>query len=252
MPLANQQYKLIVSNYPQGDITLVGYVLRFLTEINMFFEKKIDARSKESLAEFLSGHYRHDTMGSWNQSTSYANCVKVDRLGLKGQDLHKAFEILNVDGYWHEIRGPIRDFEKAWYSSYTIGSNGRSGGYLVLYEAELYRSEYKSTCTKCGQLNYQEAVHGSVCGVCRSPRVNLKNPLNWTRAKNSSIDHRMSKDDYMDMSHTWLKDRAELVRSFDAACDAVRHEFIRLLSDYMVIEKTVQVEKKVLQLEPIW
>lgn len=218
----------------------------------MFFEKRFDLRSKDSLVNFLSDHYRYDTMGSWNRGTSYANCVKVNDLGFTNQDKDKAYEIVGIEGYWDQIRHPIRDFEKNWYGAYTIGSNGRSSGYLVLYEAELYNSGYKSTCKQCGQLNYQEAVDGSVCGVCRSPRVNLKNPLQWTRAKTSSIDHRMAKEDYLDMSHSWLKDRAELVRSFDAACDAIRAEFVAMLNDYMVVEKTITVEKKVRCLEPIW
>jgi len=38
---------------------------------------------------------------------------------------------------------------------YTIGSNGRSGGYLVLYQGEYYDPGYKSRCRACGQLNYQ-------------------------------------------------------------------------------------------------
>ena len=218
----------------------------------MFFEKKVDGRSKEALAGFLAGHYRYSTMNSWNGNSSYANCVKVDRLGLRGTSLDKAFEILSVDGYWDQIKHPIREFERDWYGGYTIGSNGRSGGYLVLYESEVHNPGYKSTCTRCGQLNYQEATEGSTCGVCRAPRVNLKRPLQWIRAKASSIDHRMSKEDYLDMSHSWLKDRVELVRSFDAACDNIRGEFIHLLDSYMVVEETVHVPKQVKRLTPVW
>ncbi|KLR59473.1 hypothetical protein OX89_01545 [Diaphorobacter sp. J5-51] len=202
------------------------------------------------MADFLASHNRYNTMNSWNGNSSYANCVKVNRLGINGTSLEKAFEILASD-YWDEIRFPIREFEKSWYGGYTIGSNGRSGGYLVLYEAEVYSPGHRSTCTRCGQLNFQQAVEGSVCGVCRAPRVNLKSPLKWVRAKSSSIDHRMSKEDYLDMSHAWLKDRAELVRSFDAACDQVRNAFIELINDFMVVEETVMVPQKVKRLERI-
>ncbi len=217
----------------------------------MFFEKKIDGRSKEALAVFLEGHFRYNTMNSWNGNSSYANCVKVDRLGLRGTSLDKAFDILGSEDFWDEIRFPIREFERNWYGSYTIGSNGRSSGYLVLYEAEVHNPGYRSTCSRCGQLNYQEAVQGAVCGVCKAPRVNLKKELQWVRAKASSIDHKMSKEDYLDMSHAWLKDRTELVRSFDAACDQVREAFIHLIDDFMVVEETVMVPQKVKRLERI-
>lgn len=216
----------------------------------MFFEKKIDTSSKESVAEFLLHHYRYNTASSWNRSTSYANCVKVDRIGLTGSSLQKAFELVSIDGLWGEISTPIREFEHEMMGAYTIGSNGRSGGYLVLYEAEIYDPGYKSTCPSCGQLNYQPVTQGShTCGVCRGERKNLKAPLRWTRAKTSAFDHGMTMEDFMDMSFAWLKDRADLVRSFDRACDRVRSAFIGAIEEYMVIEETVMVPTRVRRLE---
>lgn len=216
----------------------------------MFFEKKIDTRSKESVAKFLLDHYRYYTMSSVNRSTSYANCVKVNRLGLTGSALDKAFEFISVEGYWDEITWPIRDFEREMSGAYTIGTNGRSGGYLVLFESEIYDPGYKSTCPKCGQLNYQLVSPAShSCGVCRADRRNLKAPLRWTRTKSSSIDQGMTMDDFMDMSLTGLKDRADLVLSFDRACDRVRNEFISAIEKYMVVEATVMVPTRVRRLE---
>lgn len=43
--------------------------------------------------------------------------------------------------------------------------NGRSGGYLVLYQGELKPSGYKSYCPRCGQKNYQEATASN--NTCR-------------------------------------------------------------------------------------
>lgn len=219
----------------------------------MFFEKKINQCNKEDLVAFLAGHYRYQTGSTWSGGSSYAHCVKLNHLGLSGQSLEKAFEVTSTDDdYWRHLGQPIREFEAAWYGGYTILNNGRSGGYLVLSEAEVHNPGYKSTCTRCGQLNYQEAFKGAVCGVCKAPRVNLKRPLSWVRPRGLTIDHRMSKEDYLDMGHSWLKDRAELVRAFDAACDGVRDAFIDLLDDFMVIEETVMVPHKVRRLEPVW
>jgi hypothetical protein len=52
-----------------------------------------------------------------------------------------------------------------------------------------------------------------------------------------------------DWSMEALRDRVELVCAFDAACDAIRSNFIALLDDYDVVEITehrpVQVKKLV-------
>lgn len=216
----------------------------------MFFEKKFN-KTQEGLAKFLVEHFRYQTMGSLNVSTSYAQCVKVDRLGLRGSRLEKAYEILDTGEYWSELRWPLDFFKDEWCGAYSIASNGRCNGYLILCEAEIYDPGYKSTCKHCGQLNYQAATEGSTCGVCKGPRVNLKAPLRWSRVKSSPIDHRMSFQDYMDMGYSWLKDRAELVRSFDAACDSVRDHFISLIDEYMIVEETVMVPQVVKRLERI-
>lgn len=34
------------------------------------FAKKVDTRSRQAMAEFLTNHFRYYTMNSWNGSTS--------------------------------------------------------------------------------------------------------------------------------------------------------------------------------------
>ena len=65
----------------------------------------------------------------------------------------------------------IRDSNYLWQA----GMNGRSGGYLVLYQGEKRPSGYKSYCANCGQKNYRLAAGGNcTCGVCGRPtRVNF-------------------------------------------------------------------------------
>lgn len=123
-----------------------------------FFTKPVDRRSRSAMVEFLTKHYRYDTMSSWNRSTSYAQCVKLHRLGLNSQQLDAAYGILDVEEYWREIDSPIHEFTEKMNGAYTIGSNGRSGGYLVLYESQYKSSEYKSVCRSCGQQNYKRAA----------------------------------------------------------------------------------------------
>ncbi len=119
----------------------------------MFFEQKVDRRSRARMEEFLAGHYRYHTMNSWNRGTSYANRVKIRHLGLTREQDGKAYDILNSD-YRDELDYVIDDFTSAMGGHYTIGSNGRSGGYLVLYNSRYEDTGYKSFCRSCGQKNY--------------------------------------------------------------------------------------------------
>jgi hypothetical protein len=47
----------------------------------MFFEKQVDARSRQAMVNFLTGHFRYPIDNSWAR-TSYANRVKIPYLGL--------------------------------------------------------------------------------------------------------------------------------------------------------------------------
>jgi hypothetical protein len=215
-------------------------------EAKMFFEQKVDMRSKRAMVDFLASHFRYHTMNSWNKGTSYANCIKVHRLGLSRDQNSRVWDILDTD-YWDEIRYPIDDFTEETSGSYTIGTNGRSGGYLVLYRGEYYDPGYKSRCRACGQLNYQ-AVCGEVgtCGRCNKvDRVNLHRPLRWHRVIGGGIDDELGRDDLMDLSVSDLRDKVDLVCRFDRACDEIREAFIDIADNCMVVEEAVMVPKTV-------
>jgi len=99
----------------------------------MFFEKKVDLRSRQAMVSFLRSHPRFHSM--------YSNCTKIYRLGLTRQQLVRAWGFLDTD-YWLEIRYPIEKFTEETGRRYTIGVNGRSGGHLVLYKGEFYGPIY--------------------------------------------------------------------------------------------------------------
>lgn len=122
---------------------------------NVFFQKKVDRRSRAAMRAFLARHFRYDTMNSWNGLTSYANNVKTHRLGLTPEQSGKADEMLETD-YWDEIRDPIDDFTESQGYEYTIGTNGRSGGYLVLYQSRREKTGHLSYCPSCGQRNFKK------------------------------------------------------------------------------------------------
>lgn len=120
------------------------------------FTSVVDKRSRQKMVDFLRDHYRYDTMSSWNSSTSYAHCVKIHRLGLTSEQRDAAYAAISADDdHWqYEVRQIIADFTAKYSGGYTIGQNGRSGGYMVLYESHYEQSQYKSHCVSCGQMSY--------------------------------------------------------------------------------------------------
>ena len=121
-----------------------------------FFFQPVDLRSRQSMTDFLKQHFRYDTMSSMNNSTSYANRIKVHHLGLTREQEDQAFEFLDAQDSWNYLvfTKAIREFTDSQNGYYTIGQNGRSGGYLVLYRSRREDSNYKSECASCGQLSY--------------------------------------------------------------------------------------------------
>ena len=271
-----------------------------------FFQKKIDRRSRTAMVAFLAGHFRYDTMRSWNRASSYAHCIKLHRLSLTSKQSDNAFDMLDTD-FWDEIREPIDDFTVSQDSRYTIGINGRSGGYLVLYESRCVLTGHLSYCPACGQRNFtkvpptfedanelviaqeilgsQNTWHPGIyltqasiaalpladneklalitriksqlancsgsaaCGVCRNPRRNFTVPPSKLSVyPGKGIDQGESFDGE-EWSMASLRDRVDLVCAFDAACDAIRSNFLALLEDYRVVEVTeyrpVQVKQLV-------
>ncbi len=123
----------------------------------VFFEKKVDLRSRAEMMAFLAEHFRYNTMNAVNLSTSYAQCVKLHRLGLSSDQLDAAYEMLSAE-YWEEISDPIDEFVTRHDGNWSININGRSGGYLVLYRACGEPTGHRSHCLNCGQRNFKSVV----------------------------------------------------------------------------------------------
>ena len=96
----------------------------------MFYKKGIDITNDRQMFNFLKDHYTYYTMNSWNGLKSIANNVKLYNLNLSG-DCYTALAFLQNDDYF-TINHMIEDWE-AEHKGYSVGFNGRSGGYLVLY-----------------------------------------------------------------------------------------------------------------------
>lgn len=208
----------------------------------MFFIKSVFGKTKEDMAKFLSQHKRYCTMGR-SGVESYSNGCKLHSLGLRGAQLDKAYEAIQMEGLQDLISEPIRKFTAETYGAYTVGFNGRSGGHMVLYSGEYYDSDYKSYCTNCGRRTYHAVAPGETvaCGGCSHALTSYKKVPRFHRVHSTGIDDGMTFEDFMALSRSELKTKFDLVRRFDEVCEQVRDEFIALLDDHIIVEEQVMV-----------
>lgn len=105
-------------------------------EKNLFYKTGVDISSVKSMFNFINNHFTYNTMNSWNKLESIANNVKLYNLGLDC-DWGDAMDAIFEDGseLCYLINDLINDWEKS-NPRYSLGFNGRSGGYLVMYNRE--------------------------------------------------------------------------------------------------------------------
>jgi hypothetical protein len=152
---------------------------------NGYFSTSVDCRSRKAMADFLSGHFKYHTMNSCNGVVNYAHKVKVHSMGLTSDQVDKAFDLIGADDSyeWQDtLQFLIDEYTKANGGSYTIGSNGRSGGYLVMYHSYYQQSQHKSRCLSCGQKNYALPVDMSKLPPVEAAvlKFMLERGQNWT------------------------------------------------------------------------
>lgn len=171
------------------------------------FFKKVDKRSKQGMIDFLNEHLTYDTMNSWNRSTSYANNVKIYNLGLDEDIEEKLYKYVDEEVEIYELDYILREmkesFAREW--GYYPGFNGRSGGYIVLY----------NTCLVDGK---RETYPG--------------------RPFPTVLD-----DNYEDIILSELREEVELVQAFDKWVDELLQKIVDYLSTIEIIEETYTIER---------
>lgn len=94
----------------------------------------VDQRKRSAIVKYLTGHFRYYTMNPWNRSTSYACNLKVHSLGLAPDITDALYEMMDVSGFYDGIHDLMCSFAEEHKHIWQAGFNGRSGGYLVLYQ----------------------------------------------------------------------------------------------------------------------
>lgn len=98
--------------------------------MSYFYTKGIDITNDKSMFNFIANHPTYYTMNSWNRTRSIAHNVKLYNLDLDG-DWSVALSHLE-SGEYDTISFAIDDWERK-HPGYQVCFNGRSNGYLVLY-----------------------------------------------------------------------------------------------------------------------
>jgi hypothetical protein len=213
------------------------------------FYRKVDMRTREAMIAFLHGHFRYDTMNSWNRATSYANCVKVHRLDLPREQMNKALAMLDMTEVYDAMHGIMQEWsaERDW--RWQVGFNGRSGGYLVLYQGDMdFKNAKTAQCDTCGKLTWhKENVPCTTQGCPGTLTVLAKARPQIVTYPGRGLDQ---SEDFGGWSMDQLRERVKLVQEFDELCDTVVAEFLHYCNAYTIIEKDIMVPKTVKVLEP--
>ena len=217
------------------------------------YYKQINKRSRKAMTAFLKQHFRYYTMNSWNGSTSYANCIKLHHVSKPSNiDEETWWQMLEIKD-WHETMDELlEEFARKHTYAWQAGINGRSGGYVVLYRGNIRPSGYKSYCTQCSQLNYQALPEGrtGTCGKC-----NAEARVNFTQTHMQVIawpgKHVDMQEDFAEWSLSDLKERVELIQTFDRLCDDVVQTYAHMCRTYHITEEEIHVPRTIKVLEPV-
>jgi hypothetical protein len=174
----------------------------------MFYKTGVDITNDKQMFNFLRDHFEYYTANSWNGLKSIANNVKLYNLDLTG-NWCVALSLLEADDY-DTINMLIHDWERE-YCGYSVGFNGRSGGYLVLTDRGSARHVLPEEITDC--VDYEDYKQ-----YCREYYGTVK--------ANRHV----------------LVEYTKLVQAFDRLCDALR-DYCDMLSqqsfEIMEMQKAV-------------
>jgi hypothetical protein len=192
------------------------------------------------MIEFLSGHFRYDTMNSWNAATSYAANVKLSRLTFPNSEArNRAYDLIQTDEAMLEVNSIIREFDEAHDYEWQAGFNGRSAGYIVLYRGGRKPSEYKRICHDCGQKNFR--ADSTKCGRCGSENMHDFSDHETFTYPGKGVD---AGEDFEGWDTDSLRKRVSLVMQFDRMVERCVAAFVAFCVNHEAEEETYLEPKK--------
>lgn len=176
------------------------------------YYKSVNKKSNKDMFEFLVNHFQYFTLNSWNGLKSIANNVKIYNIKELDYDI---LEYLQLDNYY-----TINDAIELWemeHNGYRVGFNGRSDGYLVLYN----ENDNKSVLDYFVDININSDYESFKQDIKESEYQTLKN------------------------YHYKLVKQVELVQDFDKLCDDLIQVCLNLKNNYEIAEEEQTITKKV-------
>lgn len=174
-------------------------------KIKDHFEERINRASRKDMISFLKDHFRYHTMNSWNINTSYAHCIKINRIDLPNDIDETKWDMLNCQEWNNHMYDLVNSFNDAHNYSWQVGTNGRSGGYLVLYQGGI----------KDGKI---------ICYPGRSTDQN---------------------ENFDDWEMDEIKARVNIIRDFDMLVSDIVIKFASFCRTYSVVDEIVMVPKTI-------
>lgn len=169
-------------------------------------------------------------MNSWNRSQSYACNLKIDRLGLTCEMIDKLYDMMETQEFFDIQEKMLDEFSADHEYRWQAHMNGRSGGYLVLYQGELIPGEHQSSYTACDQ------------------RDDTHTPMQIVTYPGKGLDE---EDDYETWELYELRDRVRLVQEFDRLADRMVKTAVNLAQNWTVEEEEILVPQTQKILVPV-
>lgn len=164
----------------------------------LFQKTGVDICSPKSMFNFINGHFTYWTMNSWNRLESIANNMKLYNLKLEGDwttVLDYLYDEQDIGDIGYQVHELITEFERKW-PTISLGFNGRSSGYLVMYNKE-----------RDGRVNFRNILPDDLTGF-----DNYEDWKEYVKEWGNNVS-----------DYTYeLREYTELIRDFDKLCEDLR------------------------------
>jgi len=133
--------------------------------------------TRQLIIDKLESQFTYYTMNSWNKTRSYARNVKIQHIHIPEDIVSHAYDLVSKEWFYDCLKySIINQFETRNNDSFTIGFNGRSSGYAVLYKMSYKVLDYCTRCDRCGTPTWYE--DGVKCRKCKTGTLRqLKKPM---------------------------------------------------------------------------
>jgi hypothetical protein len=163
-------------------------------------------------------------------------------------ELTACYDMLSSDEAMMRFSDCLEQLEGETNYAFQIGTNGRSGGYAVLFTGGRKPSGYKSFCTKCHQKNWTSVTENSTrCGHCgEMTRKDYEKPhmVSYTDGRGLDQDADFDNKEYWDADQ--IRARFDEVWAFDECVEFACRDFVEFATTHKLEEETIMVPKKIM------